>query len=250
MDFMSEIDSRFKTETGITERRYYKIYYSHVHAFPLLVLGQNPGGETDGTDLVASTGYFENYEHDFACFRSNSQYSLARPMCELLSKTLDTDLVSDIRHIPVTNVIFRRSRNTSALNVSPAKAAVESAPFLAEIVKVVNPRVILLISKTAYDLFIKNHCANIEEYASKSIYTPNGKNNARIYLESSARVEALEKKIPLAMVGHPSKYSGRSEWQSVLKSLRNFFIENEISPISQVGELGPLPEIPSYGTTL
>ena len=251
-ELMREIDNRFKSETGITERRYYKIFYSHVHSFPLLILGLNPGGETDGTDLAASNSYFENYEHDFVCFRNISQYSLARPMCELLSMCLETNSVSYLRQIPSTNVIFRRSRNSSKLNISVAKAAIESAPYLSEIVNAVSPKVILFVSKTAYDSFIKNHCvkSSIQENQNSYIYTPNGRNKACIYLESSGYVKVLGETIPLAMVGHPSKYSGRAEWPPTLKCLKAFFSKHGLSPISQVTELKTISEIPSYGATL
>jgi hypothetical protein len=120
---MQEIDAAFRASSGISERRYYKIYYSHIHPFPLLVLGQNPGGETDGTDLTASEGYFENWEHHYLCFRSNPSYALAGPICALLAAVLQTTSVSVLRQVPATNVIFRRSRNTESLNLSPTKAA-------------------------------------------------------------------------------------------------------------------------------
>ena len=58
MRSMEEIDLAYRTASGLADRRYYKLYYSHIPPFPLLVLGQNPGGETDGTDLAASDGFF------------------------------------------------------------------------------------------------------------------------------------------------------------------------------------------------
>lgn len=116
---MREIDRSYQSTSGLADRRLYKIHYSRIHPFPLL--GQNPGGETDGTDLVASDSYFENWEHDYVCFRNCPQYSLARPMCDLLAATLQTDSIDTLRQIPATNVIFRRSRNTKALNLSTAE---------------------------------------------------------------------------------------------------------------------------------
>jgi hypothetical protein len=80
---MRVMDAAFRKATGLSERRYYKIFYSHIHPFPLLVLGQNPGGETDGTDLVASETCFENWQHDFICSRSNPSYAMAGPMCRV-----------------------------------------------------------------------------------------------------------------------------------------------------------------------
>jgi hypothetical protein len=87
---MRELDRQFRMTSGLNDRRYYKIFYSRLHRFPLLVLGQNPGGETDGTDLVASESFFENWEHDFPCFWNDPNYTLASRMCDLLSQVLAT----------------------------------------------------------------------------------------------------------------------------------------------------------------
>ena len=218
---MQEIDAAFRAASGISERRYYKIYYSHIHPFPLLVLGQNPGGETDGTDLAASETYFENWEHDYLCFRNNPRYALARPICALLAAALQTTSVNTLRQIPATNVIFRRSRNSESLNLSPAKAAAESAPALRNILAVVNPRAVLLIANTAYKLFKTFHCEprSVEENAEPQVFTPNGKANACIFLSAQARVLGLNRTVPLFMVGHPSKYAGRTEWPQVVEAL-------------------------------
>src|SRR5215831_14988280 len=106
--FMRDIDDEYRAASGISEHRYYKIYYSHIHRFPLLILGYNPGGETDGTDLSASDTYYENWEHDYVCFRNDSRYTVARPMCALLRSVLQTTSVNTLRQVPATNVIFRR----------------------------------------------------------------------------------------------------------------------------------------------
>lgn len=246
---MREIDAAFQAASGISERRYYKIYYSHIHPFPLLVLGQNPGGETDGTDLTASEAYFENWEHDYLCFRNDSRYALARPICALLAATLQTTSVSTLRQVPATNVIFRRSRNTGTLNLSPDKAAAESAPALHSILETVNPRAVLLISGTAYKLFKKFHCEpqSIKENTETQVFTPNGKANACIFLSAEARVLSLNRTVPLFMVGHPSKYAGRSEWSQVVEALGKELQECGVSPIEKAALVSVKP-IESYGT--
>jgi hypothetical protein len=248
---MQEIDAAFRAASGISERRYYKIYYSHIHPFPLLVLGQNPGGETDGTDLAASDTYFENWEHDYLCFRKDSRYALARPVCALLAAALQTNSVDTLRQVPATNVIFRRSRNTEALNLTPAKAAEESAPGLRRIIETVNPRAVLLISNTAFKLFKAFHCEprSIRENSAKQVFTPNGKANACIYLSAQARVLGLNRTLPLFMVGHPSKYAGRSEWPLVMEALSQGLQQCGISPIEEHALVSVKP-IQSYGTNV
>lgn len=245
---MQEIDAAFRAVSGISERRYYKIYYSHIHPFPLLVLGQNPGGETDGTDLAASETFFENWEHDYLCFRNDPSYALARPMCELLAAVLKTTSVNVLRQIPATNVIFRRSRNTESLGLSPTKAAEESAPALRSILESVNPRAVLLIANDAYKLFKKFHCdpESIRENAEPQIFTPNGKSNACIFLSAQARVLGLNRVIPLFMVGHPSKYARRDEWRQVAEALGQGLMQCGVSPIDKTA-LVSVKTIDSYG---
>lgn len=248
---MKEIDVAFRKASGILERRYYKIYYSHIHPFPLLVLGQNPGGETDGTDLSASDTYFENWEHDYVCFRNNSQYTLAKPMCDLLSAVLQTNSVDVLRQIPATNLIFRRSRDTKSLDLSTDKAAAESAPFLRQIIEIVNPCAILIISSTAYKLFKKFHCehGSVIEAGAPKVFTPNGKSNACIYLSAQARVIGLNRMVPLLITGHPSKYSGRSEWPQVLGALGQGLQDCNVAPINN-SSLVSIKPIRCYGTHL
>ena len=36
---MEQLDAEYRAASGIADRRDYKIYYSHIHPFPLLVLG-------------------------------------------------------------------------------------------------------------------------------------------------------------------------------------------------------------------
>jgi len=249
---MEEIDLAYRTASGLEDRRYYKIYYSHIHRFPLLVIGQNPGGETDGTDLVASDSFFESWEHDYLCFRNNSRYALARPMCALLAAVLQTTSIDVLRQVPATNVIFRRSRNTESLNLSTAKAAIETAPFLREILIAVNPMAVLLISKTAYDLFVRFHCQadSVKVHAASRIFTPNGKNDACIFLSAQAHVLGIDRNIPLLMVGHPSKYALRNEWSQVVSSLSQALQRCKVSPIGQTGALVDTKPIQSYGAVL
>lgn len=249
---MHDFDSRYRLASGLDDRRFYKIFYSHVHPFPLLVLGQNPGGETDGTDMAASDSFFENWEHDYVCFRHTADYALARPMCELLSQALDTRSIDALRQVPASNMVFRRSRNTAKLNVSMPAAAKEAKPFIAELIQFVNPRCILLISKTAYDLFVRYQCriGSVVEDANSKITTPNGASNACIHLQASGYVEALGRDMPLLMVGHPSKYSSRTEWPSVVAGLRAALEKLSISPIEGTEALVNIPRISAYGAAL
>jgi len=251
-DLMREIDLEYRAASGITDRRFYKIYYSHIHSFPLLILGQNPGGESDGTDLAASDSYFEGWEHDYVRFRNDPRYTLAGPMCRLLADALDTCSTDALRQVPATNVIFQRSRNTSGLNLTLADAAKESRPHLGKVIREVGPHTILLISKTAYDLFIVHHCErkSVQEDVIPRIYTPNGRHRACIFLSARARASALNREVNLFVVGHPSKFADRHEWSAVLAALRDGITRVGLRPINEAGVLRDIPAITSYDSAL
>jgi uracil-DNA glycosylase len=233
---MHDLDAEFQSLSGLTDRRYYKIFYSSIHAFPLLVLGLNPGGETDGTDLNASDGFYEHGEHDYVAFRHHGrQYSLAGPMCDLLAATLGTTSEDDLRRVPATNVIFRRSRNASQLNLSLRDAARESAPVLAKVLQAVDPRAILVLGGSAVDQFVAAHCApgSVTPNTEVSeIRTPNGKSEASIFRSAQAHVTALGREVPLVVVGHPSKYATRTVWPDVVDAVRGEFQRTGIHPFT------------------
>lgn len=249
-EWMKNLDLQFQDVSGLRERRFYKIFYSQIHSFPLLVLGYNPGGKTDGSDLCASESYFENWEHDIVKYRNDSRYRMALPMCMLLSKCLGTRSVDDLRQVPVSNVIFRRSPNMSALKMTPKIAALESNPFVENIINEVNPRIILLISSSAYNLFVKYYCSNVKEENDDFIFTPNGKNNACILKIATARINTTQSNARLIMIGHPSKYATRQEWHDVLDACIGEFAELGLQPIDKTDYLSDLECLPGYGNSL
>ena len=249
---MIDLEDAYRSASSLSERRHYKLYYSHVHPFPLLVLGFNPGGESDGTAVSASDSYFENYEHDYVHFRHQPGYSLAGPMCALLAQALDTQSLDALRQVPATNVIFRRSPNTASLVMNVGKAAEESKPFLAELIRMVSPQTILFVSKTAYDLFAKWHCreGSVIEQDDARIFTPNGNNTACIFLRAEGYVESLGRQVSFLVVGHPSKYAGRAEWPAVIGALSRSLRKQGIAPIGLSDSLHDVPSMSEYGNRL
>ncbi len=252
MKEMKKIDDDYRAKSGISDKSGYKIFYSHIHPFPLLVLGYNPGGKSDGTDLSASEKYYEGWEHDYVRFRNCKEYPLAGPMCELLATVLQTKSVDILRQVPATNVIFRRSGDKHKLELSPLKAAQECQPMLQSILVAVNPKAILLLGKSAYDLFKRYHCEPStvkEDVEVPCIFTPNGPSKACIFLSAQATVLGLERKLPLFVVGHPSKYGKRKGWPDVKEALRRGLQESGIAPIKKKA-LVRLKPIESYGPDL
>lgn len=244
-DFMAELDRDFQAATGLQERRLYKIFYSHVHPFPLLVLGLNPGGAADGSDLSASQGFYEQWEHDYVSFRRNPRYPLAGPACDLLFSALGTKSRDALRQVPVSNVIFRRSRNSSELDIFLVAAANESRPFVERILKFVNPKAILFVSGSAFDLFLRHH-SHKPDYRpdlAQEITAPNGRTHACIFRSGTAFLPAPGRDAALFVVGHPSKYSSRSEWPNVVDALRGGFRRIRLSPVESTGALIEVPAL-------
>jgi len=251
-DLMRSIDDSYCSTSGLSARGDYKIFYSHIHPFPLLVLGLNPGGASDGPNLVASDSYFEQWEHDYPRFRETVGYALARPICQLLSTALATKSVDALRQVPATNVIFRRSKSINDLSTTQMAGAKEAKVAIERIIQVVDPLVILFISKTAYDLFTKIHClrGTVSEEESSIIRTPNGVNSACIFLRARGFVNVVSRSVELLTVGHPSRYAVRGDWASVTSALRSTLEELGVSPIESAGVLVPIPHLPEYGETL
>ena len=241
VDLMSRLDAEFRATSGLTDRRFYKIFYSAIAPAPLLVLGFNPGGEIDGSDLNASSSFYENWEHDYVDFRHHGkQYSLAGPAYDLLVQVLQTTSEDAIRRVPATNVIFRRSRRASALNLTARAAAHESAPVLAQILRAVDPAAILLLGSTAFRAFVGEHCDRgslVVNAEPPEILGANGQHDACLFRSARAHVPALGRDVPLLMVGHPSKYAYQGLWREVVASVRAELVRLGVSPWS--GERDP-----------
>lgn len=240
VDLMARLDAEFRAASGLADRRFYKIFYSAIAPAPLLVLGFNPGGETDGSDLNASPTFYENWEHDYVDFRHyGSAYKLAGRAYDTLAEVLQTSSDEALRRIPATNVIFRRSRRSSGLDRSPRAAAQESAPVLAEILRTVDPVAILLLGSTAFNTFVLGHCVPgslIDNEKPARLFRANGTSDACVFRSASADVAALGRETPLLMIGHPSKYyADHGIWRDVVASLRGELVRLGVSPLAGDG---------------
>ena len=128
-------------------------------------------------------------------------------------------------------------------------AAAETVPFLAEIIKYVNPKVIVLISKGAYDAFLTHHCEprRTRKRVEATVFTPNGRGKACIYQASTCFVRPLKRAVELLMVGHPSKYARRVEWREVTRHVSIQFEDLHLRPLANGDHLVSLPNLPAYG---
>jgi hypothetical protein len=147
--FMYDLEQRFQRATQLADRSQYKIFYCQVHSAPILTLGVNPGGDPtlmnangfttkNGGVAAASSGFYENNEHDVLDCEWTENFGLRR----LLVPLLGGDLSRIRNEVVKTNLAFRRSVRKSQIKIDAAIS--ETAPFLAEIIGRVQPKLILL----------------------------------------------------------------------------------------------------------
>ena len=188
-----------------------------------MMLGYNPGGDPESWEesRLASTSFYEHGEHEYVdcCYRT------ARVMSEFLKKVLDIEKEC-IRKIPKTNLIFRRSPSANKLKLKESDAIDEAKPILDQILRRVEPDVIICEGLPTLRNLEKYYCtAHCEKIDGKSVDVPNGKHTARIYRADRAFLSSTGKYVKLLGIGHPSRFGGRSEWNEVIKFSRNFLAE-------------------------
>jgi hypothetical protein len=65
-EFMKELDGQYRERSGLTERRYYSIFYSRIPSSPLMILGINPGGNpTTWTMPMGADEFCSAWQHDY-----------------------------------------------------------------------------------------------------------------------------------------------------------------------------------------
>ena len=149
IDFMRDLEGRYKFATQLPDRSSYKIFYGLIHPAKILTLGINPGGSIqntnsdgrthkDGKVAAASGSYFENGEHDILDCNWPENPGLRR----LLTPLVGGEAALIRSQVVKTNLAFRRSPKAS--DIDQNAAINESAPFLTEIIDFVRPELILL----------------------------------------------------------------------------------------------------------
>jgi len=147
--FMRDLERRYQAATGLQNRSAYKIWYCQIRPAPILTLGINPGGAPSNTSsdgrshltgekAAASGSYFEGNEHDVLDCHWKENDNL-RPLLTALVGGDESRIRSDVIK---TNLAFQRSAKAADIDIASAIAA--SAPFLREIIAVVQPRLVLL----------------------------------------------------------------------------------------------------------
>ena len=221
-NFMKQLDANYRRETGLEERRYYSIFYSRIVPSDVVLIGWNPCGnpETWDPSVLASQSWYENGEHEVV----DTDFPNSVGMREFLVSTGIADDQEEIRSIPKTNLIFRRSRDQNSLGLPAGKAAREAQKYVERILSEVQPELIVCEGKTTLEKFEHLYCSDIEiRIDGKAVYTPNGRSSALIYRADKATVNCLGQKCHLIGIGHPSKYATRAEWRDVLANSKAIY---------------------------
>lgn len=212
---MRSIDAEYQAASGLSERRYYSIFYSRLARSRVMALGFNPGGDpaTWSETELASPGFYENGEHEYV----DRNYPIALAMRQFLVRVLELPDFEAIRGIPKTNLVFRRSRGVDDLTIGREQAIAEARPFVERILRAVSPELVILEGSETARAFVSCYCGQVErDIGSVAVYTPNGRSQARIFEAMRGEVRALERAVTLIAIGHPSRYANRRHaWAQV-----------------------------------
>lgn len=212
--FMREIDREYRERSGLTERRFYSIFYSRIDPSPLMILGINPGGNPAAWAMPPGTDEFcTRWQHDYV----DERYPIQAAMLPLLVSTLgiEPDLV---RRIPKTNMVFRRSASMRDFQAQQGgmtmKAAQSEAhPVLQKIIQAVSPRAIIFEGQDALKRFEQSFATRpLSPSLVPPVTTPNGRHRALVYGVHEIHTSLFPGSLLAVMLAHPSKYASRTEF--------------------------------------
>lgn len=206
--FMRDLEARYREQSGLADRAHYKIFYGPIHPAPILVLGINPGGKPDNTQpdgarhytgevAAASASYYENGEHDVV----DCDWTENKGLRKLLVPLLDGDETAIRSKVVKTNLAFRRSAKTSDIDIEAAKA--EAVPFLAEIMAVVSPRLVLLTSLDLPD-FVKRFFCDADDIGEP---VRDERIGHVVFHSAAARINGCQDRSVIVRVAHASQFS-------------------------------------------
>jgi hypothetical protein len=199
---MHDIDARYQASSGLTDRRYYSIFYGPLAPFPIAVINENPGGTPEDYQVVdVDAGQHEYVEGRFS---GNTTLNGA----DLLRRLLDVPDFEPIRQFQVFNRFFRRSPNSGGFSASQKRAfAAEAQPFLLECLKIVTPRLLIFGGANAAVAFMKGLGGKAVPDDRSIVRGPNGANEAVYYLEYQLSHPQLGEMLGVGIY-HPSKLNG------------------------------------------
>ena len=219
-EFLKKTDREYQEISGLTERRFYSIFHSQIHPYPVLILGYNIGGKPNkwNESELASQSFYENREHEYV----DRCYPIANAMRIFLQTASDIKK-EGVRRIPKTNLIFQSSGSQDTLKMKPYDALEEAKLILKHIIERVGLDAIICEGMCTWEKFERHYCRKSnQKFKGKVVVTPNGCRNARIYRVNKAFMPLMNWSVKLLGIRHPSRYYRRQKWKEILRSSRSF----------------------------
>jgi len=244
---MRALEKDYQDRSGITDRRRYKFQYTHIHPFPLMAFGYNPGGDpTANNHLELSTSHYQNWEHDLVGFRQDSRYNSALPWFAVLAACLGTADEKAVSMVPYLNVIFRRSIGTDKLREQwkaerkkERDYIEEVKPVVTQVLQLVSPRYLVLV-KDAFRVFQKHYLGGVEAIpCDPEVWEDHRGTPCQILKLHQATLLPTGNHVDIAEIGHPSTFGRKPAWPDAAKGAAVFFRERGL--LDFVSSIPPHP---------
>jgi hypothetical protein len=248
---MQDIARRYQNVSGLSERRFYSIFFSRIDPSEALVVGIKPGGDPSkwSESELASQSFYENWEHEYV----DCDYPIQRAMLPLLMEVFGISK-EEVRKIPKSNLAFRRASSVETFKfeqgITLDEAQREAKPFLEEMISFISPKIILLEGITTFDFFRANYCqGKVDQNLGIPIYTQHRGRQVRIFFGEKLFVNCLGREIPVIAVGHPSYFASKPEWVKVIRRIKEI-VANSRTDNYQESTLVTLTDAPAGKTSL
>lgn len=215
--FAQDLDRRFRKASGLSDRRDYSIFYSRLQPARVLVIGIKPGGARDGTHQLASQGFYEDWAHEYV----DMNYRIAAVMRSALMQALGATSADELRGLPKTNTFFQRAVGIDEFTGSEMRRNVDMcAPFLSEILALVQPEVLILEGSAARENLVRHHCRDVQEVVDERIVGLRRGAINTFFRKELAYMPALGRTVTLLTLGHPSHFGNLPTWQQAVTALQ------------------------------
>jgi uracil-DNA glycosylase len=196
-DLMRSIEERYRGATGLSDRRFYSIFYGPLRRHPLLMINANPGGTPDNFKIVEVMAG----QHEYVEGRQSGPTT--RNGAEILQALLESESSETVRQAQVLNRYFRRTAQQPSSELRRQHMD-EARPFLAELIQYISPSVLVFGGDSGLHEFADVHRAHIEEVPGSTILGPNGA-TAATYLREYVLDLPYYQRVVAFGIYHPSK---------------------------------------------
>ena len=214
--FMKKLDAQYRKISGLSDQRFYNIFYSQIVPCPVLILGHYPIGNPETLEAaeLASRAFHKNGEHEYV----DCEYPHAKIMNKFLSKTMSLNN-KKISRIPKVDLVFRR-----ILRAARTKLAYidEARPVFEKILQRVDPSVVICEGNVSLEKFVQHYCENTTFKESSIIKAKSGIYWLEIYKGGKGTLPVLGKKIKILGLGYPTIHYLSKDWLKVEERSKKF----------------------------